>query len=289
MGKYTLIFDNREHKLIEKFQDSEIDNFSITKEALKIGDIIIKNNETDKVILIFERKTCSDLLASINDGRYREQKARLCAHYSLNQICYLIESRIDISLNKYRKNGTQIVLGALVNKMFRDNIRILRTDSIDETKRFLLTICKKVNTNPAFFQQTGCIVDSEANPKTDISSPVKSTDIDKNNYVHTIKLAKKDNITPTTFGIISLSIIPGVSTKIAETIIETYKNINNLVLKINSNNDETNDSVENDDSVKNDDMIIKELTNIKITHNSSKQRKLGPVLAKRVVSFLKKT
>ena len=54
MGKYTLIFDNREHKLIEKFQDREIVNFSITTEALKVGDIIIKNTETDKVILIVD-------------------------------------------------------------------------------------------------------------------------------------------------------------------------------------------------------------------------------------------
>jgi len=286
MGKYTLIFDNREHKLIEKFQDREIVNFSITTEALKVGDIIIKNTETDKVILIFERKTCQDLLASINDGRYREQKARLCAHYSLNQICYLIESSIDISLNKYRKNGTQIVLGALVNKMFRDNIRILRTDSIDETKRFLLTICKKVNTNPEFFQQT-CVAGSEANAGANTGSNAGSTNTlsepnTDNTYVHNIKLAKKDNITPTTFGIISLSIIPGVSTKIAETIIKTYKNINNLVIKINSNNDN-----DNDNNGTNDEMIIKELTNIKITHASSKQRKLGPVLAKRIVSFLK--
>jgi ERCC4-type nuclease len=285
MGKYTLIFDNREHKLIEKFKDSDIDNFSITTEALKVGDIVIKNTETDHVLLIFERKTCSDLLSSINDGRYREQKARLCANYSLNQICYLIENGIDNSLNKYRKNGTQIVLGALVNKMFRDNIKILRTDSIDETKRFLLTICKKVNTNPEFFQTSDVGVGAIDNP-----TPLPTNNPD-NTYVHNIKLAKKDNITPTTFSIISLSIIPGVSTKIAETVMEIYKNINNLVVKINNNdansdaNNDANGGANGD--ANSDATIIKELTNIKITHNSSNKRNLGPVLAKRIVSFLK--
>ena len=283
MGKYTLIFDNREHKLIEKFQDNKIDNFTIKIEALKVGDIVIKYTDSDKVILIFERKTCSDLLSSINDGRYREQKARLCAHYSLNQICYLIESSIDNNLNKYRKNGAQIVVGALVNKMFRDNIKILRTESIDETQRFLLNICKKVNTNLEFFQKNEILVSSAtttpatATPAT--ATPAPAPSLTDNSYVHNIKLVKKDNINPTTFGIISLSIIPGVSTKIAESVIEHYKNLNNLIVKINSNYDTSN----------NDVVIINDLTNIKITHSSSKQRKLGPVLAKRIVSFLKTT
>ena len=266
-----MIFDNREHKLIEKFKDSEIENFSITIDALKVGDIVIKNTDTDKVVLIFERKTCSDLLSSINDGRYREQKARLCAHYNLNQVCYIIENSIDNSLNKYRKNGTKIVVGALVNKIFRDNIKILRTDCIDETKLFLLSICKKMNTNPEFFQQTDSV--SDGGSAITISEPTEKPD-NSNSYVHNIKLAKKDNITPTTFGIISLSIIPGVSTKIAETVMDTYKNINNLVVKINNDGN-------------NDDEIINELTHIKITHNSSNKRNLGPVLAKRIVSFLK--
>ena len=75
MTKYILYLDNRENALIEKFRDNIIKNFTIKVCALKVGDIIIAldNHETEEdiyknTVLIFERKTCSDLLSSINDG-----------------------------------------------------------------------------------------------------------------------------------------------------------------------------------------------------------------------------
>ena len=40
----------------------------------------------NKNFIIIERKTVEDLAASIKDGRYREQKARLLKHFSKNQI-----------------------------------------------------------------------------------------------------------------------------------------------------------------------------------------------------------
>ena len=49
-------------------------------------DDIYKN-----AVLIFERKTCADLLSSINDGRYREQKSRLVSNFKKNQICILLK------------------------------------------------------------------------------------------------------------------------------------------------------------------------------------------------------
>ena len=101
---FSIVIDNREIKLIELFKSFEIPNFKLSVKPLKIGDILILNNSENldietcsdeemykHVLTIFERKTCQDLLSSINDGRYREQKARLIANFNLNQICYLIE------------------------------------------------------------------------------------------------------------------------------------------------------------------------------------------------------
>ena len=42
---------------------------------LDLGDIIIEYN--DIPLIIIERKTIPDLLASIKDGRYKEQKKRI--------------------------------------------------------------------------------------------------------------------------------------------------------------------------------------------------------------------
>ena len=80
---YFLVIDNRENKLIEQIKNFEINNFCVEVKPLKIGDIlIVKSDSSDfdikkcadeemfkNTILIFERKTCQDLLASVNDGR----------------------------------------------------------------------------------------------------------------------------------------------------------------------------------------------------------------------------
>ena len=83
-------------------------------------------------ILVFERKTTSDLLASINDGRYREQNPRLLANLSKHKICYLIENKLDKNAEKYRKNAAKIVKGAIINKIFRDDIKYIKTDDLQE-------------------------------------------------------------------------------------------------------------------------------------------------------------
>ena len=44
--------------------------------VLDVGDIHICDN-SNNIMLIFERKTIADLLSSIKDGRYSEQSLRL--------------------------------------------------------------------------------------------------------------------------------------------------------------------------------------------------------------------
>jgi ERCC4-type nuclease len=51
-------------------------NIVLSKEVLPLGDILFKtDNDTD--ILLIERKSFSDLLSSIKDGRYEEQSYRI--------------------------------------------------------------------------------------------------------------------------------------------------------------------------------------------------------------------
>ena len=68
-----LIIDNREPKEIVSILKSRIEN--VEQENLDIGDFVIKNKNAEKVML-FERKSLSDLIASIKDGRYNEQSFR---------------------------------------------------------------------------------------------------------------------------------------------------------------------------------------------------------------------
>jgi ERCC4-type nuclease len=296
MDNYYLIIDNRETKLIEIFKTIPLppvlDTFKIEIKPLKLGDIVIsKTNGTsngnsngtcngtsngtsnsngndniylkENLIMVFERKTMTDLLSSINDGRWREQKARLLANVENSKVCYLIENQISDSLNKYRKNGKSIVRGALVNKCFRDNLRVIRTDNLFETKEFLITICKRIVSNPELF--SGAL-----NTTSNTSATITTANANQANYIDTVKIAKKDNIDKTSFSVLSLTIIPGISTKIAKVIIDKYKTLTNLVMTINNDDNDT----------------IKELSEIQITITGGKTRRVGKVIANRIVSFL---
>ena len=72
---FRIVVDSRERKLISHFREEEIKTTS-----LFLGDIAITDDH-DNVILIFERKTLSDLKASVFDGRYREQNKWLTDNF----------------------------------------------------------------------------------------------------------------------------------------------------------------------------------------------------------------
>ena len=82
---FTTIIDYREKALAAILST----HLTIESENLQMGDIQIRNNE--KIELIFERKTVSDLNSSIRDGRYHEQKQRLLSNMDRHRIVYIIE------------------------------------------------------------------------------------------------------------------------------------------------------------------------------------------------------
>ena len=104
-----ITIDYRENKLIELIENIHKNSFN--KEASKItlkvsnlllGDVSLKmnvnksENNIEESDIIIERKSISDLLSSITDGRYKEQSYRLqnCSIHNHN-IIYLIEGNID--------------------------------------------------------------------------------------------------------------------------------------------------------------------------------------------------
>lgn len=231
-----VIIDSRESKLKEILMgeaDFEFQN-------LDIGDIIFKKD--DKTILVVERKTESDLYSSIRDGRYKEQKLRLTSSYSLNQILYLIEE----SKNKFKINES-IVKGAIINMTFRDNIKIIFSKNLIETSEYIRMLKKKIEKTPEFF-----IKIQEEKSET--------------SYLDTVKVAKKDNMTPKLCNIVQLSQIPGVSKQTAETIINKYGSLTNLITEYNKLDK---------------DKAIPMLKEIKLAN-----RKVGPVLSKRIYEYL---
>ena len=203
--KLTIVIDVREESLYNDIFDRDLDIYKdkieITKETLDIGDIHIKYND---ILYIFERKTVKDLISSIHDGRYREQKVRMLSCYSKYQLSYIIEEDDVISSKIY--SNKSIIQGAYINTMFRDNIRVLFTKKISETATLLLSIAVKIIENPKKFIY------------------VHSNENETLCYTDHIKLKKKkiDNIDIDTCYIMQLSQIPHISNIIAKNIAKIY-------------------------------------------------------------------
>jgi ERCC4-type nuclease len=188
------------------------DKIEIIKESLDIGDIHIKYND---ILYIFERKTVRDLVSSIHDGRYREQKARMLSIYDKYQLSYIIEEDDVISSKIY--SNKSIIQGAYINTMFRDNIRVLFTKKICETATLLLSIAVKIIENPKKFIST----------KTNENS----ADICYTDYVK-LKKKKIDNIDVDTCYIMQLSQIPHISNIIAKNIAKIYPSMSYLITQL---------------------------------------------------------
>lgn len=216
----NIFIDSREHQLynniIERDLDKYKDNINITKKQLELGDIIIEYNE---IQMIFERKTMNDLLSSITDGRYKEQKMRLLSNYT--NINYLIEGTDIISSNNINKQ--QLLTSVYYHSIYRDNIKIFFNKNINDTITFLLLLSTKIIDNPNNFINT----------------------TSNNTFIDTCKIKSKkiDNIDKETCYLLQLSQIPGISKEIAKNIRDKYPSMN-ILLKTLSNSENPNKILE---------------------------------------------
>jgi ERCC4-type nuclease len=202
-----LVIDNREPAELITTLQSRVDNISL--ENLELGDIIIKN-DNNEVVLIFERKSLADLISSIKDGRYKEQSFRL-SHSELDNkyIYYIIEGNIISFLNKEQESTKKMLFSSILSLSYKKGFSILRTTGLPDTAEFIIRFYEKIK-----------IEESEKlEPQT---SATAST------YSNVIKTSKKSNITTNNINEIMLTQIPGVSIHVAKTLMLKFKTIKDL-------------------------------------------------------------
>ena len=238
----NLILDCREKKLIKYLEANEI-NFTV--ESLTLGDICIKNAE-GQMIALFERKTISDLLSSISDGRYEEQSFRLAeCGLAKNRVFYIIEGNIENYVGKgsglYSKNT---VHGCLFSLTFMKGFSLLCSNSLTHTGDIIMKFYQKLKSDPSLIEKT-----REAS------------------YLDSVKLTKTSNMSDEMVAVMMLAQIPKVSKNAAETIMKHYNySMKNLV-----------NSLENDESCL--DELFCEIAN-------NKKRKLSKPCIANVKKYL---
>ena len=212
----NIIIDNRETELykdiIERDLDKYKDKITITKEQLELGDIIIKIDDDSDSTFVYERKTMNDMISSVKDGRYKEQKSRLISNYT--NINYIIEGTDIICSNN--SHSQQLLTSIYYYSMYRDNINVLFTKNVKETVTLILLISTKMVDKPENFKALS--KDNKEQNET-----IEYIDVCK------IKSKKISNIDKDTCYLLQLSQIPTISKQLAKNIKEVYPNLKSLL------------------------------------------------------------
>ena len=213
-----LILDCRETNLIKSCEmliksTDKFKHITISTENLLIGDISI-NNEDNNVIILFERKSIADLIASIKDGRYREQSYRLSgSEHPNHNIFYIIEGSIGKFVDK------QIVYSSMFSLNYYKGFSVFRSNNIEDTAYILCN---------AFIK-----LEKEKDKKPYYNNKKNGEDIEEEkSYSTVIKKKKNANITKENFGEIVLCQIPSISSTTAVVIMKEFKNIDTLIQKL---------------------------------------------------------
>jgi len=194
--------DTRERELIPKL--------NIPTRNLPVGDIWIglSGEDVGPGGIVAERKTVADLEASILDGRYREQKARLLTYcqQTNSRPLYIIEGDLD------RINGrfTESVLRKFLNRLqLRYGVAVIQTESIDSTANLCRILLEQWQKDPTTF-----VLEDGAQKE----------------YSHTVTVSKRANREdPKAFACLVLQQCPGVSAQIASALIGAFVNLEGVM------------------------------------------------------------
>jgi len=168
---------------------------------LILGDICIQKDDQDVVII--ERKTIADLSASVCDGRYQEQSFRLLeSNLPPHRIVYLLEG----DMNSEQSISKKTLISCMISLWFTKGFSVIQTKSLDESVEYVQILLEKVSKE---------------------SEPL--------DYVSTLKIKKKDKLTPDNIDILMLSQIPTISTITAKALLQMYANVFELTKALKDN------------------------------------------------------
>ena len=214
------------------------DNINIEIETLPIGDIILYDDDGNEIMII-ERKTLSDLACSIKDGRYKEQGFRLsnCSLHNHN-IFYLIEGNLSyfnnnnkFNNNKFNNIDKKTLLSSFVSITYFKGFSLYRTNNLTESAEWILSYANKIQKDKAKNQKCYYNNNNNNNENNENNEIINN----KETYVNVCSRVKKNNVTLDNIGAIMLSQIPGVSSNVAERIMQDYKTIGNLIEHLKEN------------------------------------------------------
>ena len=243
-----IIIDEREKQLYETCYSillgkSTASHIILSKEVLPLGDILLRTDD-DKDVLLIERKTFSDLFASIKDGRYEEQSYRLLHSSQImpHSIIYLIEgvlSQLHTPLEK------KVLYSTMTSLNYFKGFSVHRSSGVRESAEWLLQMGEKIEKNFQKNKLPYYLTDPFLNHFRSKQRDSSNNDIEiteenqiqtsSADYCRVVKKVKKDNINTENFGQIILCQIPGISSTTALAIMKNYSTFPDFIQKLQEN------------------------------------------------------
>lgn len=237
-------------------------HLQLLSRSMPLGDIMLCTDDDVEHVLI-ERKTLTDLAASICDGRYKEQGFRLNACSVPNHnIVYLLEGDLRMYRAGHSRIDKNALFSAMTSLMFFKGYSVFRTLHVQESADWLIQLANKLHkelvTNKSmFFHRVAVLgpapapapapaalapaalapaalaneVDVPAALENEASAAEASASADaETQYAGVVfSRVKKNNITPQNIGEIMLATIPGVSAAAAAVIMAPFGTLSALV------------------------------------------------------------
>jgi ERCC4-type nuclease len=222
---------------------------TLEKARLVIGDAALRSSldDNDADIILFERKTLTDLAASIRDGRYKEQSFRMNQYCELanHNIIYIIEG--DMAKYADKTPGSNLIskkalYSAMFSMLYLKGFSVFRTSNVRETADLIMYFADKYDAVPAgerkpFYRNkaktTANREDQHQGPKQEEEQEQEQEQQQPKSgatYSSTFKHKERSSqIVPENIGEIMISAIPFVSSKTASAIMSEYKTITKLI------------------------------------------------------------
>ena len=236
-----IIVDDRERDVYQHLQQIEKpDSIVIEKQTLPLGDFLItQDDETQTPLLLFERKSFSDLFSSIKDGRYEEQSFRLLNDERFphkKDIVYVIEGMYS---QLRQKSDKKLLFSTMTSLSYFKGFSVLRTSSTQDTADLILNMVDKIQRDLKKGKTRHMPMTLSHVDLTDASSQQQQQQQQQQAYCSVVKTVKKENITKDNIAIIMLSQIPGISHTIATVIMNHVGNsMTKLIQILETNPDE---------------------------------------------------
>jgi ERCC4-type nuclease len=209
-----IILDTREHDLIEQLTGlAGIEDVEV--KPLDVGDIEFRISGEESAALVIERKTADDFGASLRDGRYREQRARLLALKGTGKtrIGYVIE--VEQGVKSWCRGAfTERDLMRNIGRLqFRYGIPVFVTyEGVRGTIKWIKHWKEQLEDDGEVFSSESAM-DAAAN------------------YTNAIAIKKKSNQSIERVDLAILTAIPGIGAKVAQAVLDNVANIHTLVSK----------------------------------------------------------